>query len=130
MQEHVGSTNEMSGLPTIRPECRISCPPQLLETIPRMMETAASTGEQRNRKAPYVLWMVGSFGLYALSLLHSSIRGPRLWAMFCCTVLVSSLSALKLRRLIHGRGWCLPQTNTALMWIVPIEALLYLLFSH
>jgi hypothetical protein len=37
---------------------------------------------------------------------------------------------LKLRNMIHGTGWVFPHTNTTLAWVVPIEVLLYLWFSH
>jgi len=94
------------------------------------MEKATSGPETKDRKLQYVLWMIGAFGLYALSLFDSSIQGPKLWAMFCCMGLATSISALTLRRLIHGTGWVFPRTNTVLMWLVPIEALLYLWFSH
>lgn len=81
------------------------------------------------RKAPYVLWMVGSFGLFALSLLDESIRGVKLASIFLLMAVASSICALKLRRIIHGVGWLPPHANTVLSYIVPLEAILYLWFS-
>lgn len=94
------------------------------------MESAISGSETKNHKLQYVLWTIGALGLYVLSLLEPSIHGPMRWAIFCCMAAATSISALKLRYLIHGTGWVFPRTNTLLMWIVPIEALLYLWFSH
>ena len=94
------------------------------------MKKETSTANTQNSKTQYVLWMLGAFGLYALSLLDPSIRGPRLWIIFSCMGFATSISALKLRRLIHGSGWVFPRTNAILMWVIPIETLLYLWFSH
>jgi hypothetical protein len=94
------------------------------------MEKATAAGGTRNPKIQYVLWMLGAFGLYALSLLDPAISGPKLWTIFGCMGLATSVAALKLRRLIHGAGWVFPRTNTILIWVVPIETLLYLWFSH
>lgn len=82
-----------------------------------------------SRKAPYVLWMVGSFGLFALSLLDESIRGPKLASIFLLMAVASSICALKLRRIIHGIGWVPPHSTTVLLYIVPLETFLYLWFS-
>ena len=94
------------------------------------MKAANSSGGTQNRKIQYVLWIVGAFGLYALSLLEPSIKGPKLWAIFCCMGFAISISALKLRRLIHGTGWVFPRTNTVLAWVIPVETLLFLWFTH
>jgi len=82
-----------------------------------------------SRKAPYVLWMVGSFGLFALSLTDESIRGVKLALIFLLMAVASSICALKLRRIIHGVGRVPPHANTVLSYIVPLEAILYLWFS-
>jgi hypothetical protein len=95
-----------------------------------MPEQVNSIKGKKDRKIQYVLWMLGAFGCSALSLVEPSIRGPKLWLMFFCTGFASSISALKLRNMIHGTGWVFPRTNTILIWVVPIEILLYLWFSH
>lgn len=95
-----------------------------------MIEKATSETGTKSRKFPFVLWIICATGLYVLSLLDISIRGPKLWLMFSCTAFAASIAVLKLRRLIHGTGWVFPQTETVLMGTVSIEALLYLWFSH
>jgi len=95
-----------------------------------MTEQMNSIAGKKDRKLPYVLWMLAAFIGYTLSLFDPSIRGPKLWLMFFCMGSASSVSALKLRNLIHGNGWVFPYTNTLLLWVVGIEALLYLWFSH
>jgi|GEM_PF-3372078 hypothetical protein len=95
-----------------------------------MPEQVTSTEGKKNRKIQYMLWMLVAFIGYTLSLFDPSIRGPKLWLMFFCMGFASWVSALKLRNLIHGNGWVFPYTNTILLWVVGIEALLYLWFSH
>ena len=86
--------------------------------------------EKKNHKLSYILWMTVSFILFVLSLLDGSIRGPKLWAIATCMGIATCFSALKLRNLLHGKGWVFPGTNSVLLWVVPFEAVLYLWFSH
>ena len=95
-----------------------------------MPEQVNSIEATKNRKLQYVLWMLGAFIWYTLALFDPLIRGPKLWLMFLCMGLASSVCALKLRNLIHGNGWVFPYSNTILLWVVGIETLLYLWFSH
>ena len=95
-----------------------------------MPEQVNSIEGKKNRKVQYVLWMFVAFGQYVLSLLDPSIRGPRLWLIFLCSGFASSVSALKLRNLIHGTGWVFPRTNTILIWVIAVKTWLYLWFSH
>ncbi len=95
-----------------------------------MTEQVNSIEGKKNRTLQYVLWMLAAFICFALSLVEPSIRGPKLWVIFVCTGFASSISALKLRNVIHGTGWVFPRANTVLIWVVPIEVLFYLWFSH
>jgi len=95
-----------------------------------MTERVSSLEGTKNAKLQCVLWMVGSFGLFALSLLENSIRGPKLWTIFLFMIFATSISALKLHSLVRGTGWVFPRTHTVLLWIVPIQTFLYLWFSR
>jgi hypothetical protein len=95
-----------------------------------MTEQVNSLEAKKSHKLHYVLWMLASFIWYALSLLDPSVRGPKLWVIFSCSAIASSVAALKLRNLIHGSGWVFPRTNTILTWVVAVETLLFLWFSH
>jgi hypothetical protein len=95
-----------------------------------MSEQLNLAEEKRAHKVQYVLWILVAFLWYALSLLDSVIRGPKLWVIFSCAGFASSVAALKLRNLIHGTGWVLPRTNTVLTLLVSIETLFFLWFSH
>ncbi len=95
-----------------------------------MPEQVNSIDEKKSSRVQYVLWMLAAFICLALSLVEPSNRGPKLSLIFFCTGFASSISALKLRNMIHGTGWVFPHTNTTLAWVVPIEVLLYLWFSH
>ena len=81
------------------------------------------------RKAPYVLAIVLAWAFYGLSVLDPTLHGPRLWAIFICCSFASWIAALKLRELLHGKGWVFPETYTALCVALGLESLLYVMFS-
>lgn len=94
----------------------------------KIAETDNNVKEKAGKSA-YVLGIVIGIWGYVLSALES-IRGPKLGVMFVCCSFVIWISVLKLRYLIHGKGWFLPRTNTTLLFAISLELFLHLWFSH
>lgn len=93
-------------------------------------ESINAIEEKKIRKFPYVLCLLSAFCVFVVSLLDPSISGIKKVLICLCMGIATSISALKLRNLIHGIGWVFPQTNTVLLWTISVEIFLYLWFSH
>jgi len=94
------------------------------------MNEVATSSPGKHAKAAYVLAIIAAILGYGLSLLEPSIRGPKLWAIFFYASFAVWISVLKLRNVIHGRGWIFPRTNTFLLTAIVVEVWLHLWFSH
>ena len=95
-----------------------------------MSENADSLSRRKKQKLPYVIGITVATLVYAVCLLEPSIRGAKLWVIFCLSSFAAWISVLKLRNLIHGTGWIFPRTNTVLLLVVVVEVWLHLWFSH
>jgi hypothetical protein len=94
------------------------------------MEHPEQTRNEVSGKSAYILGICAATLGYGLSMLEETIRGPIHWLIFLFAGFAVWVSVLKLRNLIHGRGWVFPHTNTALLTAVVAEVWLYLWFSH
>lgn len=94
-----------------------------------MSEPERSFPEERTRRAPYLLLILGAILGYGLALLEP-LRGPKLWLIFSCAGFTVCVCGLKLRNLIHGIGWVFPRTTTLALLALATETWLYLWFSH
>jgi hypothetical protein len=84
----------------------------------------------KEKKVPYVLGIAAATLTYGVSLLEPRIHGPKIWIIFICAGFAVWISALKLRKILHGTGWVFPRTSTFLLWAVGIEIWLHVWFSH
>jgi hypothetical protein len=95
-----------------------------------MSEQNTAPSGSEVRRSPYWMGIVAAIIGYSLALEEPAIRGIKLWAIFVCASFTVWICVLKLRNVIHGTGWVFPQTTTAILFALSLEAGLHLLFSH